>query len=146
MTATESFALEVHEMTELCLAHNHKVFKGWTREMIFLYVAWHFFHNTAMVHYENKKIVAIAFCWPEKLSVLLQRFSLDESIFYWYNQNEPDCLFIAEVIGSSDICCSWAESARARWPQLTKWFTFRSKPEPKLVELHPNTLWRFCGK
>jgi hypothetical protein len=112
------------------------------RTKLFRYVAHSYFTGKLCVSWEEGKIVAVAFYWPDFKENIEACFVENLSQFKWQPTHKGDALFVGNVIGNRKaIARMWAATIE-RFPHMitTPIFTYRKK---KLVQITNEQLERF---
>lgn len=133
MTKTQQFWQRVAGWTEFCLVHRGKAFAGWPDGTVFFYVAFHALCGSVFVVKSEAQIKAVGFAWPSRPENVADDFS-------WQLPPAGDCLVMMETIGTRTFCGEMFRRARARWPQVKRFFAWR---HGSLVEFEPRRLRRF---
>lgn len=136
----QRFLDKCHEIAQFCRMHGANLFADWPENTLLFYVAYHALHGSLFVRRAAGHVCAAGFAWPETRSWIEETVNPGRHTFRWKQESLPDCVFVAEIVGTRKLCRSIWRQAREQWPMFNRFITFR---RGKLHEMNA-AMERFC--
>lgn len=138
----KTFLEKCHEVVVFCRTRGKDCFVGWPQTTLLIYVCHHAIAGSLFVKRNVEGIVACGFAWPDRIETIRARFATCKPVFQWARSPQPDCIYVAEIIGEKTAFRDFITRARGQWPTFSQFVTFRRN---KLVNLTP-AIHRLEGK
>jgi hypothetical protein len=131
-------------VVDFCMAHKGARCMQWAndRSLLFRYVADCYFTGKLGVSWQDNKLNAVVFYWPDFKERIEAKYENMNPQFEWGPCHKGDALFVADVIGDRKAVAMMYQSAIERFPNMLTLLIMTYRKD-KLICLYGRALERF---
>ena len=131
-------------LTEFCMDKRKTgVLWDWPRDKVTRFVAFCFYNGKMAFSFDNDRINAVIFYWPDHMEHVEMRHEQKRPQFEWEPAKRGDVLFFGDCIGTRASISRLYTSLVQKYPQLSTVpvMTYR---HGKLITFSKRLIERFC--